>query len=103
MARFDSGVRMDSGVRFDEPDENQLTLGTMRNLSKFLEIPFDDKGVSEPELLAFTTDWMARANANNPVVLATRIAATLAAFNIVAQCSSDDTVRLGARKAAKDI
>jgi hypothetical protein len=42
-------------------------------------------------------------DANNSVALATRIAATTAAFSIVAECSSDDTVRLGARKAAKMI
>jgi hypothetical protein len=98
---LDSGVHYDCGVRFDEPDENQLTLGLMRNLAKMLEIPFDDDGISEAELLAFSTDNVQRMDANNAVALAARIAATLAALNIVAQCSSDDTVRLGARKAAK--
>jgi hypothetical protein len=101
MARWDDGSRYDSGVRYDEPD-NQ-TLGHMRNLPKFLEVPFDDKGISEAELLSFTTDFIERATAQSPVALAARITATNAALQIVAQCSSDDTVKLGARKAAKEV
>lgn len=101
MARFDSGARYDSGIRFDEPDPIPAPHSSMRNLSRFLENPFDDDGISEAELLAFSTDNLQRMTANSPVPLAARITATTAKFNIVAQCSSDDTVRLGARKAAK--
>ena len=73
----------------------------MKDLAKYLEVPFDSKDISETELLAFSTDWIARATANSPVELSTRIAATTGALATVAQCSSDDSVRLGARKAAK--
>lgn len=75
----------------------------MKNLANSLNVPFDDRQISEPELLAFSTDNIQRMNANSPVALAARIAATTAALGIVAQCSSDDMVRLGARKAAKDV
>ena len=102
MARFDAGYFFDSGIRFDEPDINPPPLGHMRNLPKFLEIPFDDKDISEAELLAFSTDNLQRMTANNPVVLAARIAATSAKLAVVAQCSSNNTLRLGVRKAAKD-
>ncbi|MEP7367789.1 MAG: hypothetical protein ABI972_31395 [Acidobacteriota bacterium] len=102
MARYDSNATFDSGIRYDEPDLNPPPLGTMRNLPKFLEVPFDDHNISEAELLAFSTDNLQRMTANNPVVLATRIAATAAKLAIVAQCSSDNTLKLGARKAAKD-
>ena len=73
----------------------------MRTLSKFLEVPFDDDGISEAELLAFSTDHLQRMTANSPVALAARIAATSAKLAIVANCSSNNTLKLGARKAAK--
>lgn len=103
MARFDTGETYDSGIRYDAPDGEPLVYGYMKDLSKLFEVPFDDPGISFNELTAFGTDNVQRMNTNDPVGLATRIAATTAALNVVLNCATDDTVKLGARKAAKEV
>ena len=103
MARFDFSF-LDSGVRFDTPDAHPSS--TMRNLSRFLDNPFDDKDISIAELLAFTTDHLERMIANNTGgELTANITATSQSYDVVADCVTDDQGRLGirmARKQAKD-
>jgi hypothetical protein len=99
MARFDFSF-FDSGVRFDTPDANPSS--RMRNLARFLDNPFDDKHISEAELAAFTTDHLERMIANNNNnELTARITATQSAFDLFAECASDDGVRLALRRARK--
>lgn len=75
----------------------------MRNLEIFLTNPFDDPGISLDELLNFATDFLSRANANNPGgFLTARIAAALAALTPLQAASGSDQIQLGLRKAAKD-
>ena len=98
MARWNFAF-FDSGVRWDSPDAHPTT---RRTHSTFLENPFDDDGISMPELVAFTTDHLHRMSANNAGgELATRIAATLSALSQVEDFISDDQSRLGIRKARK--
>jgi len=99
MARFDFSF-FDSGVRFDTPDAQPSS--TMRDLSRFLDNPFDDDGISVAELVAFTTDHLERMTANNSGgELSTRITATSQSLDVVADCVTDDQGRLGIRKARK--
>lgn len=99
MARFDFSF-FDSGVRFDTPDAQPSS--TMRDLSRFLDNPFDDDGISVVELVAFTTDHLERMTANNSGgELSTRITATSQSLDVVADCVTDDQGRLGIRKARK--
>ena len=78
----------------------------MRDLSRFLEVPFDDPGVSMDELIAFSTDHLQRMIANNPGALWNlRITATSTALLAVENCATDDLTKLGLRKSrimAKD-
>ena len=75
---------------------------TMRNLSRFLDNPFDDKDISVAELLAFTTDHLQRMIANNSGgELSARITATTSSLELVADCVTDDQTKLGLRKARK--
>jgi len=78
----------------------------MRTLSKYLENPFDDDGISMNELLAFSRDNLERMTANNASnELDTRIAATSSSLALVEDTLSDDQTKLGLRKArvaAKD-
>jgi hypothetical protein len=72
----------------------------MRKLSAFLKNPFDDPGISIAELLAFTTDHLQRMIANNASgELTDCIAATTSAYQLVANCVSDDETKLALRKA----
>ena len=74
----------------------------MRNLSKFFENPFDDRGISMDELLAFTTDNIARMSANNGSgELTARITATQSGLDLVMERFSDDNTKLALRKARK--
>lgn len=74
----------------------------MRNLLYYLEIPFDDDGISLAELLAFSTDHHQRMIANNPGALFNaRITATATALALVESCATDDLTKLGLRKARK--
>jgi hypothetical protein len=99
MARFDFSF-LDSGIRFDRPDAQPSS--TMRNLSRFLDNPFDDKDISIAELVAFTTDHLERMTANNSGgELSARITATSQSLDVVADCVTDDQGRLGIRKARK--
>lgn len=96
MARWNFAF-FDSGVRFDAPAAHPTI---MRKLSTFLENPFDDPGISIAELLAFTTDHLQRMIANNaPGELTARITATTSAYQLVADCVSDDETKLALRMA----
>jgi hypothetical protein len=53
MARFGFAF-FGSGVRFGSPDAS--TASHMRNLSRFLDNPFDDLRISLARLIAFATD-----------------------------------------------
>ncbi len=99
MARFDFSF-FDSGARFDTPDANPSS--TMRNLAHFLDNPFDDRQISEAELAAFTTDHLERFIANNTNnELTARITATQSAFDLFADCVTDNDAKLAIRKARK--
>jgi hypothetical protein len=98
MARYGFAF-FDSGVRFDSPDSRG---GTMRDLRKFLENPFDDRNISMAELLAFSTDHLQRMIANNSTGdFTARITATQSALGLVGDNFSDDETKLGLRKARK--
>lgn len=74
----------------------------MRKLSKFLENPFDDPGISIAELAAFTTDNIQRMKANNPSgELTVRITATESGLGLVTQRFTADETKLGVRKGSK--
>jgi len=99
MARY-GFCTFDSGVRFDAP--NTWKEFHMRDLRKWLENPFDDRGISIAELFAFTTDHLQRMTANNATGDFTqRIAATTPALAQVEQEFSADLAKLGLRKASK--
>lgn len=98
MARWGFAF-FDSGVRFDQPDAHPTH---MRNLSRFLENPFDDVAIGIARLIAFTTDHLQRMIANNSGgELSPRITATTSALGQVTDCVTDDQTRLGIRKARK--
>lgn len=89
----------DSGVRFDQPDAHPTT---MRNLSRFLENPFDDPSIGIARLIAFTTDHVQRMIAGNQNgELSARITATNSSLTLVIDCVTDDQTHLGIRKARK--
>ncbi len=74
----------------------------MRNLSKFLENPFDDDGISIAELVAFTTDNIERMKANNSSgELTPRITPTELSLGLVRQRFTADETKLGLRKGSK--
>lgn len=60
--RFDFTF-FDGGAQFDSPDAHP----THRWISnRFLENPFDDRGISLAEQLSFSSDHLARMIATNP-------------------------------------
>ena len=74
----------------------------MRNLSRFLENPFDDPTLGIVRLIAFTTDHVQRMIANNQSgELSARITATNSSLTLVVDCVVDDQTHLGIRKARK--
>lgn len=76
----------------------------MRTLTYYLEVPFDAKGISMDELIAFTTDHLQRMIANNPGALFNaRITATTTKLQVVESCLTDDHVKTGLRAAKKSI
>lgn len=102
MARYDSGIRYGSGARYSVAEPTSIRSSTMIRLTRFLENPFDDVEISLDELLAFSTDHLQRLIANNPGALYNaRITATTLALNTVSNCTTDDQVKLGLRKARK--
>ena len=97
MARFDHAF-FDSGARWDAPDAPINS--TMRDLTRFLDNPFDDRGISVDELLAFTTDHLQRMISNNAGgELSGRITATTSALQLVEDCVTD--TKLAIRKSRK--
>ncbi len=103
MARYDSGFFYDSGVHYDEEEAPPLIHhGSMITLSRFLINPFDDAEISLDELLSFATDHLQRLIANNPGALFNAlITATTPLLTVLMNCTSDDQVKLGIRKARK--
>lgn len=103
MARWGYAF-FDSGARFDSPDANPNV--SMRTLSRFLENPFDDDGISLAEQMTFSLDNLVRMSANNTGgELTARIAATTSSLTLVEDCYEDDEGKLAIRKArveAKD-
>ena len=98
MARWGYAF-FDSGVRWDQPDAHPTT---MRILSRYLEVPFDDIAIGIARLIAFTTDHLQRMISNNiGGELSARIAATTLALAQVTDCVTDDQTRLGIRMARK--
>jgi hypothetical protein len=76
----------------------------MIDLHRFLEVPFDDRGVSFDELLAFTTDNLQRMVANSPGSLFhERINATTMRLAVVESCLTDDQSKLGLRRGKKAV
>ena len=99
MARFGYAF-FDSGVRYDSADAQPHT--TMRDLTTYLQNPFDDSKISLARLIAFATDHLERMSANNASgELTARVAATTSALGLVEDCFTDDLGRLGIRKARK--
>lgn len=98
---MDTGLRMDSGIFMDEPDTPPTLIKPthMRDLHIWLTNPFDDPNISMAELLAFTSDHVARMNANPLAALAARIAPTMTALAGVSDAFSDDETKLAVRKA----
>lgn len=74
----------------------------MIRLSRFFEVPFDDRQISVAELLAFATDHLQRMIANNPAnALNVRINATQIALTLVLSMVTDDETKLAIRKSRK--
>lgn len=74
----------------------------MIKLSRFLEVPFDDRGISIGEILSFSTDHLQRMIANNPAAaLDGRIAATTTALGELSENVTDDETKLAIRMARK--
>ena len=74
----------------------------MKNLSRFLENPFDSAAVGIAKVIAFSTDNLQRMISNNSSgELSARITATTSALELVTDCVTDDQTRLGIRKARK--
>ena len=98
MARWGFAF-FDSGVRFDQPDAHPTS---MKNLSRFLENPFDAAAIGVAKVIAFSTDHLHRMISNNSSgELSARITATTSALELVTDCVTDDETRLGIRKARK--
>ena len=98
MARYGFAF-FDSGVRFDAPDAHPTN---MRDLSRFLENPFDDQSVGVAKLIAFTTDHEGRMSSNNTGgELTARITATTSARELLQSMVTGDLTQLGLRKARK--
>jgi hypothetical protein len=99
MARYGFAF-FDSGARFDTPDAPPSS--HMITLSRFLDNPFDDRAIALDPLIAFSTDSLQRMISNNPSgELDARITATTSALDLVMDCATDDTTKLGIRKARK--
>ena len=76
----------------------------MRDLHSFFNNPFDDPGISMPQLLAYTSDHLARLTANSSLaVLTARITATTTAMAGVSSNFDDDETKAAVRKAKNQI
>lgn len=101
MARWGFAF-FDSGVRWSAPDPTHHP--AMRDLTRFLENPFDSASISIAELFAFTTDHLGRMTANNASgELDARITATQSALDLLESCYTDDETKLSIRKARKKV
>lgn len=74
----------------------------IRDLHIYFTNPFNNAHISTDELVAFSTDHLARLIANNPAaVYAARIAATTTSLNGVSGAFTDDKTKLALRKSKK--
>lgn len=74
----------------------------MRDLTKYLENPFDDPDISVANLLNFTSDHLQRMIANNGnSELSARITATTSSLALVEDCVTEDQTKLAIRKSRK--
>lgn len=74
------------------------------DLNRFLENPFDDRGISLVEQLSFSSDHLARMIANNPGgILTTRITATASALTLVQNSATDDLTKKAIRRGRKQV
>ena len=76
----------------------------MIDLHRFLEVPFDDRGISLDELLSFSSDHLARMIANNTGgELTARITATTSALKLVQTSATDDRTMKAIRRSRKQV
>ncbi|MCB1066337.1 MAG: hypothetical protein KDN20_25890 [Verrucomicrobiae bacterium] len=74
----------------------------MKDLSRLLECPFDQRGISVAELLAFVTDHLGRMKVRNPDgKLDSRIAATESALSAFKDSDLNDLTGFAHRKVSK--
>lgn len=91
-----------SGIRYNAP--TTWKRGKMKTLRNYLDVPFDDPGISIDELLRFSTDNHQRMAANDPTgELVQRIAATAVSIAQVTNLWASDLTQLGERKIAKEL
>ena len=96
MARYGFAF-FDSGVRFDQPDAHPTS---MRNLSRFLENPFDDRNISMDELLAFSTDHLQKVTSlNSGGDWDDHLPGLTSAIEQTLEFTGSDEIKLGFRKA----
>jgi hypothetical protein len=74
----------------------------MKDLFRYLEVPFDTPAISLAELIAFSSDHLQRLVLNNPgAQFNTRITATTTALTALSASTTDDISKMGLRKACK--
>jgi hypothetical protein len=74
----------------------------MKDLFRYLEVPFDAPAISLARLVAFTTDHLPKLVLHNPgAQFNQRVTATTVALAAIQACHTDDITKLGARKACK--
>lgn len=74
----------------------------MKDLFRYLEVPFDDDSISIAELISFSSDHLQRLVLHNPgAQFNTRITATTTALTALGTCTTDNISKLGLRKACK--
>lgn len=75
----------------------------MKDLFRYLEVPFDAPAISLDELIAFSSDHLGRLVQNNPgAQFNARITATTTALTALSTCTTDNIAKLGLRKACKE-
>ncbi len=74
----------------------------MKDLFRYLEVPFDDDAISIAELIGFSSDHLQRLVLINPgAQFNARITATTTALTALGVCTTDNISKLGLRKACK--
>ena len=76
----------------------------MIRFTRLIRNPFDHRGISAPELSAYTTDHLQRMIASNPGgILTARITATTSTFGLFQDAFAEDFGSLGVRKASVQV